>query len=123
LPAANHPYAFKITSTLATLKLRSVPKQSEPFPSLTNVIAQQTTFDLRNLTGTLVGYWTPEYLGSLNATGYHLHFISDDKQRGGHMLDCSLAEAIIDIDDLDSVMLLIPQNTAFQQTDFTQAPK
>ncbi|RPI74625.1 MAG: acetolactate decarboxylase, partial [Desulfobacteraceae bacterium] len=90
---------------------------------LTSVIAQQTVFEHRNIKGTLVGYWFPEYLASLNATGYHLHFISADKQKAGHMLDCSLTEAVALIDDFDSVQLLIPQTETFQKIDWTRIPK
>ena len=115
--------SFKITGTFAYLKLRSIPKQNTPFPPLTSVIAQQTVFEHRDIKGTLVGYWFPDYLASLNATGYHLHFISTDKQKAGHMLDCSLTEAVALIDDLDSVQLLIPQTEAFQKIDWSKVPK
>ncbi len=123
LPLLNRPYAFKINGTFAYLKLRSIPKQNTPFPPLKDVIAQQAVFEHRNIKGTLVGYWFPEYLASLNATGYHLHFISEDKQKAGHMLDCSLTQATAVIDDLDSVLLLIPQTAAFQKIDWTKMPK
>lgn len=123
LPTPNRPYAFKITGTFAYLKLRSIPKQNTPFPLLKDVIAQQAVFEHRNIKGTLVGYWMPEYLAALNVAGYHLHFISADKQQGGHMLDCSLTEATTAIDDLDNVLLLIPQTAAFQKTDWSKIPK
>jgi acetolactate decarboxylase len=122
LPLPNRPYAFKITGTFAYLKLRSIPKQNTPFPPLANVIAQQTVFEHHNIKGTLVGYWFPEYLADLNVAGYHLHFISEDKQHGGHMLDCSLTEATAEIGDLDSVLLLIPQTETFQKIDWTKVP-
>jgi acetolactate decarboxylase len=123
LTAANRPYAFKVSATFNTLTIRSVPKQSEPFLPLTGVIAQQVTFDLKNIAGTLVGFWVPDYLANLNAPGYHLHFISNDKQHGGHMLECNLSAATIEINDLEQIAVMIPQNDAFQKTDFTQTPK
>ena len=122
-PSPNHPYAFRISGTFNYVKVRSVPKQSEPFPPLTSVVAQQTTFEFRNVAGTLIGFWVPDYLASLNTPGYHLHFISNDQQHGGHMLDCSLANATIDINDLYQVALVIPHNDQFQKADFSQAPK
>jgi acetolactate decarboxylase len=120
LPTTNRPYAFKITSNFPTLKIRSVAKQSEPYPPLTAAVAQQTVFELHNITGTLVGYTMPDYLGGIGVAGYHFHFISGDKQHGGHLLDCSLTEATVEIDYLDKVTLFIPQNAAFQGTDFTK---
>jgi acetolactate decarboxylase len=120
LPSANRPYALKVSGTFPTLKFRSVPKQPLPYPQLTDAVAQQIVFEERNITGTLVGYTLPNYLSSVGLPGYHFHFISADRRRGGHVLDVSLTTATIDIDDLASVKLLIPQNATFQQTDFSQ---
>ena len=40
-------------------------------------------------TGTLAGFYTPSFLGSLSAPGLHLHFLSDDRSEGGHLLSCA----------------------------------
>jgi acetolactate decarboxylase len=120
LPSPNRPYGIKISGTFPMLKWRSVPRQPEPFPTLADAVAGQVVFEQQNIKATLVGYALPEYLGGVAATGYHFHYISDDKLHGGHVLDISLAEATVDIDYLESVKLLIPQNATFQQTDFTK---
>jgi acetolactate decarboxylase len=120
LPSPNRPYALKISGTFPTLKFRSVPKQPTPYPQLADAIAKQVVFEERGISGTLVGYTLPNYLSSVGLPGYHFHFISADRRRGGHVLDVSLTSATIDIDDLASVKLLIPQNATFQQTDFSQ---
>lgn len=120
LPSANRPYAFKISGTFPTITFRSVPKQSEPYPTLTDAVGKQIVFEQQNISGTLVGYVLPNYFSTIGVSGYHFHFISADRQRGGHVLDVSLNTATIDIDDLASVKLLIPQNATFQQTDFSK---
>lgn len=120
LPSTNRPYAFKISGTFPTLKFRSVPKQSEPYPTLTDAVAKQIVFEEHTISGTLVGYMLPGYFSTIGVSGYHFHFISADKHHGGHVLDVSLSAATIDIDDLASVKLLIPQNATFQQTDFSK---
>jgi acetolactate decarboxylase len=48
----------------------------------------QPEFKLHNVCGTLVGFWTPSYATTLNMSAYHLHFISDDRESGGHLLQC-----------------------------------
>ena len=120
LPSPNRPYGIKISGTFPALKWRSVPKQPEPFPTLADAVTRQVTFEQQNIKATLVGYALPEYLGGIAAAGYHFHYISDDKQHGGHVLDISLANATVDIDYLESVKLLIPQNATFQQTNFVK---
>jgi hypothetical protein len=39
-----------------------------------------------------VGFWCPPYSGpGIQVPGFHLHYLSADKQRGGHVLQLSLA--------------------------------
>jgi acetolactate decarboxylase len=121
-PQANRPYAIRLDGTFSYLKIRSVPPQAEPYPPLTDVIAQQVTWERKDIRGTLVGYWFPQYLSALNAPGYHLHFISEDRQVAGHMLECNLASGSVAIDYLDRVSLEIPHTVAFAAEDFTQQP-
>ncbi len=43
--------------------------------------------------GSLIGFWYPPWAGSaLNVPGFHLHLLSGDLLRGGHVLQCSLAQ-------------------------------
>lgn len=121
-PQANSPYAIRLSGKFAYVKIRSIPQQKEPYPPLADVIAQQATWEWHDIGGTLVGYWFPQYLSALNAPGYHLHFISDDRQVAGHLLECSLDSATIDIDYLDQVTLQIPQSAAFAAADFSAKP-
>ena len=121
-PPANQPYAIRIDGMFPYIKIRSVPRQSEPYPPLADVVAQQVTWERKDMRGTLVGYWFPEYLSALVAPGYHLHFISDDRQVAGHLLECSLDGATVAIDDLDRVTLRIPQTPAFAAADFSTKP-
>jgi acetolactate decarboxylase len=123
LPTANRPYAFRIAGTFPNVKVRSVPGQNRPYPPLQDVIARQAVFEFSGIKGTMVGYWMPGTLSSVNLPGFHLHFISDDRKHGGHVLDCRLSEASVNIDDLDGLMLIIPQNPAYQQADFTGRKK
>jgi len=119
---ANRPYAIRIDGRFSTIKIRSVPRQSDPYPPLTDVVARQVTWERKDLRGTLVGYWFPQYLSALVAPGYHLHFISDDRQVAGHLLECSLDSATVAIDYLDQVTLRIPQTPAFAAADFSTKP-
>lgn len=119
LPSPNQPYALKISGTFPSLKIRSVAQQQAPYPPLAEVVAQQTVFDLSNISGTLVGYFMPDYLTGVTAVGYHFHFISDDRQHGGHLLDLALTSATVDVDPVEQVKLVIPQTPLFQDADFT----
>ena len=82
-------HAIRIRGLFPYVKTRSVPAQQKPYPGLAEVIKQQKVFELRNVRGTLVGFRFPKSMSGLNVTGYHFHFLTDDKQAGGHVLECS----------------------------------
>lgn len=93
------PYAIVIKVKLQSIKVRSVGPYQQPFPLLSDAIKEQSVFDYREICGRLVGFWIPAYMGNTNAAGYHLHFLSDDCQKGGHVLDLTLNEAEISMDE------------------------
>ncbi|SNR77043.1 acetolactate decarboxylase [Lutibacter agarilyticus] len=84
----NFFYAFKIHGTFQKLKLGGVPKQEKPYTEgLDVLIPNRPVFDKENITGTMVGFYCPEFIGKINVTGYHLHFVSDDKKSAGHVME------------------------------------
>jgi acetolactate decarboxylase len=48
--------------------------------------------------GTIVGFRFPEYSGTVEVSGFHLHFATADRTRGGHVLDCRTARATAWVD-------------------------
>ncbi|HEY3420622.1 MAG TPA: acetolactate decarboxylase [Methanomassiliicoccales archaeon] len=98
----NDTFVFiRIDGTFPEMKVRSVPAQSLPYPPLTEVVKKQAVFDYQNITGTLVGLWSPGYAGTLSYSGFHFHFISEDRSKGGHVLDFETGgiQALIDYTD------------------------
>ena len=73
LPTKNIFYAITITGDFKSVKVRSVPRQSEPYPLLVEAIKNQSIFDLQTVEGTIVGFRTPEYMEGINVPGYHFH--------------------------------------------------
>lgn len=78
--------AIKLHGHFNNVKVRVAPKQTKPYPSLLAVTKNQPLFDTENVNGTIIGYYAPELFGNVTASGWHLHFLSDDHQFGGHLL-------------------------------------
>ncbi len=117
----NFAYAIKIHGDFETLKLRSIAKQKKPYPSATEVIANQAIFNLEKTSGTLVGFLLPKYLKGVTVPGYHFHFLTDDKDAGGHLLDFSmLKNAKVEIDLLDSISLKLPMTGDFSDANLNK---
>ncbi len=113
LPRRNSPYAIRIDGTFAALTLRSVPAQMPPFQPLVNVVKHQATWQHTGLRGTLVGLRCPTWIGTLNVSGYHWHFLSDDRQIAGHVLACQFQDGLLRYDECASVLIRIPTSSGF----------
>ena len=116
----NRFYMIRIDGLFREVNLRSVPAQTEPYKPLVEVLEQQQTFfDYENIEGTIVGLYCPPYMSQLNAVGWHMHFISKDKAKGGHVLGLNIAEAVLYWKDSDSFQMRLPQNDRFDTFDLT----
>jgi acetolactate decarboxylase len=79
-------FAVRLDGRFETVRARSVPAQRPPYRPLAEVVADQHVFELADLEGSMVGFRFPAYVEGIEVAGYHLHFISADRSRGGHVL-------------------------------------
>jgi len=117
LPTENIFYAIKIEGTFDYIKARSVPRQNKPYSNLTIVVQNQSIFEFNDVKGTIVGFRTPEYVGGINVPGYHLHFITNDKQAGGHVLELEIENVSVNIDYTSDFYLVLPENKEFYELE------
>lgn len=121
LPTRNIPYAFKIEGTFEYIKTRSVPSQEKPYIPLLEVLKTQPTFEFNNVTGAIVGFRMPEYIGDVNAPGYHFHFITQDRTAGGHLLECRVQNINVEVDYTGEWYTVLPQDEAFYNVEMSGA--
>ena len=119
LPNINNYYAFRIDGTFSYMKVRSTAKQELPYPPLSVVTANQSVFELTNVKGTLVGFRLPTYIKGVYAPGFHLHFITDDRQAGGHLLELNFTAANVQIGYLTQMHIMLPDNEALKTVDLS----
>ncbi|HET9153488.1 MAG TPA: acetolactate decarboxylase [Solirubrobacterales bacterium] len=87
VPADAASCAIRLDGRFELVRARSVPRQEPPYRPLTEVVADQYVFELHEVEGTMLGFRFPTYAEGIEVAGYHLHFISADRSRGGHVLD------------------------------------
>jgi acetolactate decarboxylase len=116
-------YAVRFDGRFERVHARSVPRQRRPYPPLSQVVARQVEFDLDHLSGTLVGFRFPDYVQGLNVPGYHLHVISDDRSRGGHVLDCGILDGRISVDHSSHLHMELPAGVAWTEPDTSAAKR
>ena len=120
VPPRNRFCAIRIDGTFKTMRTRSVPAQERPFPPLKDVAATQPVFDFENVSGTIVGFRCPPYVAGVNVPGYHLHFLSQDGAKGGHILGFELVTGPAQVDVLDRFVLQLPGTDDFADVDLAR---
>ena len=116
--SANGIIAIRATGTFDTLELRTACK-TESGTDLVHAVANQALFTFEGISGSLVGFWSPEYAQAISIAGYHVHFISDDRQHGGHVLQFQASDLPVELHLVSDIHLAIPETEAFLEADLT----
>jgi acetolactate decarboxylase len=91
IPAGAASCAIRLDGHFDLVRARSVPRQRPPYRPLTEVVAEQHVFELCDVSGTMLGFRFPDYVEGIEVSGFHLHFIGEDRSRGGHVLGSRVA--------------------------------
>ena len=73
----------------------------------------QQDFCFENIKGTLVCIYFPDYMDGINAPGWHLHFVSDDRTCGGHVFDIDLKEGKASFTRISTIEIRFPATAEF----------
>jgi acetolactate decarboxylase len=119
MPSKNLFHAIKITGAFEYLKTRAIAKQ-EKSTGLTQAAQMQPTFEFRDARGTIAGFFTPEFMGGVNVPGFHLHFLTEDRAHGGHLLDCRTSNVMIEIHETPEFELGLPETAEFMEADLSK---
>ena len=117
----NSFYMIKIHTTFPSILFRSEYGSKEPYPTLVEALkGKQTEFTEKNIKGTIVGLYCPNYMGELNSVGWHFHFISDDKKKGGHVLELSVKDGTVNMDQTDKFTMLLHDDKKFHNLNLAK---
>ncbi len=95
LSSPNQMAAIRISGHFSYIKARTECAQPKPYRPLSETLPElQSIFEWRDMPGVMVTTYFPPYMSSINASPYHYHFISDDKQLGGHVFDFSFKQPV-----------------------------
>ena len=81
----------------------------------------QKAFQFEGIRGTLVCVYFPDYMDGINAAGWHLHFISDDRKHGGHVFDIGMKSGRGYISKINSIEIKLPDEPVFDTYSLKQA--
>ncbi len=89
----NYIYGIRIEGEFEWVKTRTVSAQEKPYLPFTEVAKGEVTNSFENISGTIAGFYTPQYEEGIGVAGYHLHFIDKKHETGGHLLDVKVSSA------------------------------
>jgi len=95
--------------------------QTQPYPPLTEATADEPVTELRDVTGTLAGFRTPDYEQGISVAGYHLHFINESRTHGGHVLDFEIRQGTATVAVSSDLHLSLPRTSAFRTANMSMA--
>jgi acetolactate decarboxylase len=114
-------YAFRVEGRFALVKTR-VMKAVPHGTGLKAASSGQEEFVFEYQEGTLVGLWSPGFAGSFSVPGYHFHFLSANRKRGGHVLECKALDVTIGGCAMYEMHVSLPETAEFLEADLSRDP-
>jgi acetolactate decarboxylase len=114
-------YALKVEGHFDRVHARAVSKMAPGTP-LVDAAAGQREFRFCDIEGTLVGLWSPSYSSTFNVPGYHFHFLSKDRKKGGHVLECSAGTLRVGLQTLCEYDVRLPDQGSFLTASLDKDP-
>ena len=69
----------------------------------------------------MVCIYYPDYMDGINAPGWHLHFISEDRKWGGHVFDLQMRRGEVFLDKISRIEIQLQSEPAFDTYSLKEA--
>lgn len=119
LESRNFFYMIKMEGTF-NVRVRSCFIQEEPYEPLYKVACDQREFEYHNEKGYVIGVYCPNYVNGMNLPGWHIHFLSADLKKGGHILKLSSNDNTFRLNLLNEWDVSLPHTPGFEAWDLTE---
>jgi acetolactate decarboxylase len=112
-------YALRLDGRFKRVRTRAV-NPPQPGTRLVEAAKAQSEFTFTDVDGTLIGLWSPGFSSAFSVAGYHFHFLSADRQHGGHLLDVEADTLQLKVEALTNFHLALPESEAFLKADLSK---
>jgi len=122
--SGNRMYAIRISGSFNRMQTRAPAPARKPYkPLAEHLITNQYFFKLDGTRGTMVGFCFPAYLEKVNVPGFHFHYLTEDRQKGGHVLDFMSDSIDVQLGRLHRLTLDIPGTREFEKAPLAKDRK
>ena len=117
IPSENYLYAIRVTGDFEWVRTRTAAKQTKPYPPLVAATRGEPVVQFDDISGVVAGFRTPLYEQGIGVPGGHVHFLTADRTRGGHVLDYRIRRGVLEICLGTDLHLSLPLTEAFGGAD------
>lgn len=120
----NSIHVARIDGWFDTIHARAGAPYRSQHISLKDILSKtQKDFCFERLYGTLVCVYYPDYMDGINASGWHMHFLSEDRKLGGHVFEASMRSGECLVQKMDRIEIQLPREAAFDTYSLKEASK
>ena len=112
--------AYRVSNAASSwrrLKVRTVGGQQYKGQPLKELGDLQRVFEFEDVRGQIVGFSSPLNWQGLSVAGEHMHFLSEDKTFGGHVLELEVDEVDVHAAVASSLRIDLPRSKEFNEAD------
>ena len=113
-------YMIKGNAAFDMMYVRSCYACKKPYPTLSQAACEQREYKYKDVFGSIIAVYCPKYVEGINLPGWHFHFLSGDKTKGGHILGLSTKRFEFKIMPIEKFELVLPQNEEFSKLDLCE---
>lgn len=113
VPSQNLFYAIRVDGDFSRMTVREATRQQRPFPGLADAVKTQHENTVEGTSGSMVGFKGPDVFQGLSVADFHLHYIDDARQFGGHVLDFELSGGTLFVEAYSSFTVRLPQVASY----------
>ncbi len=110
LPSANLFYAFRIEGSFESMRVRSVPGQTKPYPPLTEVVEHQYLKTLEKVEGVVVGFRCPRSSGASMCRDITCILSTRMKRRAAMCWNLPLPKPVLSKDEISNFHMMLPRD-------------
>jgi acetolactate decarboxylase len=107
--SSNLSFAVRLDGRFESVHTRAMPLR-QAHAHVVDATEMQQTCTFTDVDGTLVGIWSPGVSRALCEPSYHFYFLSQDRTKGGHLLECASRELRLRLGKLTGFHLALPPN-------------
>lgn len=110
----NSMHFIQIKGTFEKIYARSeAPYRSHHITLKTMLDKTQTSFEFNDIKGSVVGVYYPDYMDGINASGWHLHFVNEERTMGGHVYELRIKKGLVRLSKKSCIEIQLPKDAAF----------